>query len=82
MYSKQDKANIPPNAQRYVSQLAATFTGAEQFTPQILFEEGDKGAHELCGEIRRKMEERLVIDNWIKLWTPLLSKTTCDVKEA
>ena len=40
-----------------------------------MFEEGDKDAHDLYGTIRRKMVGGMVIDNWVKLCTPLVGKT-------
>ena len=45
------------------------------------FEEGDKGAHDLCGEIRRKMVGGPVIDKWVKIWFPLLGKIDFNVQE-
>ena len=49
---------------------------------QSLFEKDDKGSHDLYGAIRRKIEGGLVIDNWIKIWTPLLGKTEFTAQEA
>ena len=49
---------------------------------QSLFEKDDKGSYDLYGAIQRKIEGGLVIDNWIKIWTPLLGKTEFTAQEA
>ena len=46
-----------------------------------MFEEGDNGVHDLCGAIRKKIEGVTVIDNWVRMWTPLLGKTAFTAQE-
>ena len=46
-----------------------------------MFEEGDNGAHDLCGAIRWKIEGGTVIDNRVHPWNPLLGKTSYTTQE-
>ena len=82
VYSKDVKVKVTPtNAQRCVTAFGETFSGIAQFSQQSLFEEGNEGAHDLCGAISRKMEGVSLITNWVNIWTPLLEKIEFSVQE-
>ena len=69
------------NVHSCVKYFVKVFPDTDQFSPQRLFEKGDKRVHDLYCTIRRKMEGGLVIENWVKLWNPLLVKTDFTVQE-
>lgn len=82
LYSKEDKTKINPPEYITLCQLICCHIPRNRIAHCIsLFEEGNKEAHDSCGKIRRIIEEGAVIDNWIKLWTPFLTKKIY-VKEA
>ena len=57
VHSKDDIAkHTLSDAYRCVNYFKNEFLDTEQFSPQSLVDEGDKGAHDLCGAIRRKMD--------------------------
>ena len=70
VYSTEDIATPSPppsNKHSCVNYFVNTFLDTEEFSPQRLFEEGDKGAHDLCCAVRRKMDGGPVINNWVKV---------------
>ena len=84
MYIQQTmKTNTPPQIHTGVSNTLKRHSQARKnFSTKLVFEEGDKGTHDLCGKIRRKMEGGMVIDNWVKLWIHLLGKTDFTAQES
>ena len=82
VYSTDDKnKKTSANAHRCIKFFEKAFQSKEIFSSQVLSEEGDNCTHDICGTIRRNIEEGTIIDNWVKLWTPLLGNTFFTAQE-
>ena len=58
MYIRQMiEKNTSVNAHSCIKYFEKAFPGTEHFSPQKLFEESNKGAHDLCGTIQKKWKE-------------------------
>ena len=82
VHSTHDKnKNASANTHWCITYFEKKFPGKEFFSLQSLFEEGDNGAHDLCGAIWWKIEGGTVIDNRVHPWNPLLGKTSYTTQE-